>query len=138
MASAPPGLRAGVESSDVLFAVDSIPAIFAITDDPFLVFTSNIFAILGLRSLFFVLAGIMDKFRYLKVSLVFLLAYIGVKMMLSHHYPIPTPVSLAVIGGILLVGVLASILAAQRDPARLVSRLEKQMQETTRDKEADG
>ncbi len=82
-----------VESSDVLFAVDSIPAIFAVTTDPFIVFTSNVFAILGLRSLYFVLAGIMDKFRYLKMSLVFLLAYIGVKMLLSHHYPIPTFVS---------------------------------------------
>jgi len=108
-----------VESSDVLFAVDSIPAIFAVTTDPFIVFTSNVFAILGLRSLYFVLAGIMDKFRYLKMSLVFLLAYIGVKMLLSHHYPIPTFVSLCVICGILAVGILASIYAGQRDTARL-------------------
>jgi tellurite resistance protein TerC len=100
-----------VESSDVTFAIDSIPAIFAITRDPFLIFTSNVFAILGLRSLYFVLAGLMEKFRYLKISLVFLLAYIGVKMMLVHHYPIPNLVSLAVIGGILAVGVLASVLS---------------------------
>lgn len=100
-----------VEASDVTFAVDSIPAIFAVTRDPFIVFTSNIFAILGLRSLFFVLAGMMEKFRYLKTSLVFLLAYIGVKMMLQHHYPIPNVISLAVISGILFVGVLASMLA---------------------------
>lgn len=98
-----------VESTDVLFAVDSIPAIFAITDDPFIVFTSNVFAILGLRSLYFALAGMIDKFRYLKPSLVFVLAFVGVKMIISHHYPIPTLVSLSVILGILLVGVLASI-----------------------------
>jgi tellurite resistance protein TerC len=117
-----------VESSDVLFAVDSIPAIFAITDDPFIVFTSNIFAVLGLRSLFFALAGIMDRFRYLKMSLVFLLAYIGVKMLLSHHHRIPTTVSLAVIGGILVVGILASALAADRDTAKLASPLAQEPQ----------
>lgn len=107
-----------VESTDVLFAVDSIPAIFAVTRDPFLVFTSNVFAILGLRSLFFALAGLMAQFRYLRFSLVFLLAFIGVKMLVSHHYPIPTQVSLAVIFGILLIGVLAS-LAATRSEGRL-------------------
>lgn len=103
-----------VEASDVTFAVDSIPAIFAVTRDPFIVFTSNIFAILGLRSLFFVLAGMMARFRYLRISLVFLLAYIGVKMMLQHHYPIPNIISLAVIGGILAVGVLASVISTEK------------------------
>jgi tellurite resistance protein TerC len=97
-----------VESADVMFAVDSIPAIFAITRDPFIVLTSNIFALLGLRSLYFVLAAVMEKFRYVKMSLVFLLAYIGVKMLLIHHYPIPSHVSLIIIGGILSVGILAS------------------------------
>ncbi|MDH4049334.1 MAG: TerC/Alx family metal homeostasis membrane protein [Gammaproteobacteria bacterium] len=111
-----------VETSDVTFAIDSIPAIFAITRDPFIVFTSNVFAILGLRSLYFVLAGLMEKFRYLKMSLVFLLAYIGVKMLLVHHYPIPNLVSLAVIGGILSVGILASMLAG-RDTIALMSPL---------------
>jgi tellurite resistance protein TerC len=111
-----------VEASDVMFAIDSIPAIFAITRDPFIVFTSNVFAILGLRSLYFVLAGLMEKFRYLKISLVFLLAFIGVKMILVHHFPIPNEVSLAVIGGILAVGTLASISVA-RDSAALVSPL---------------
>ncbi len=110
-----------VESSDVLFAVDSIPAIFAITHDPFLVYTSNIFAILGLRSLYFALAAVLDKFHYLRVSLVFLLAFIGVKMILSHHIPIPTDVSLGIIGGILGVGLLASILGQGRDTSALVS-----------------
>jgi tellurite resistance protein TerC len=112
-----------IETSDVLFAVDSIPAIFAITTDPFLVFTSNVFAILGLRSLYFAIAGMVERFRYLKMSLVFLLAFIGVKMMLSHHHPIPTVVSLVVILGILAVGVLASIFASHRDTARLESPL---------------
>lgn len=110
-----------VETSDAIFAIDSIPAIFAVTRDPFLVFTSNIFAILGLRALYFAVAGMMHKFRYLKMSLVFILAYVGVKMMLSHHYPIPNLVSLAIIGGLLSVGVLASIFASHQDTARLVS-----------------
>ena len=113
-----------VESSDVLFAVDSIPAIFAVTTDPFIVFTSNIFAILGLRSLYFALAAIIEKFRYLKMSLVYILAYIGVKMILSHHYTIPTIISLAIIVGILMVGVIASIYAGKRDTAKLKSPLE--------------
>ncbi len=111
-----------VETSDVLFAIDSIPAIFAVTREPFLIFTSNVFAILGLRSLYFALAGLMDKFRYLKSSLVFVLAYVGVKMMLTHHHPIPNLISLAVIGGILSVGILASIVAG-RQPGSLVSPL---------------
>jgi tellurite resistance protein TerC len=98
-----------VESADVLFAVDSIPAIFAITLDPFIVYTSNIFAILGLRSLYFTLAAAIDKFRHLKSSLVFMLAFIGIKMILAHHYPIPAWVSLTVIGSILAVGIATSI-----------------------------
>ncbi len=112
-----------IETTDVMFAVDSIPAVFAVTRDPFLVFTSNVFAILGLRSLYFVLAGFMDKFRYLKTSLVFVLGYVGVKMLLSHHYPIPNIVSLAIIAGFLCIGVLASVIGANRDPAKLASPL---------------
>ncbi len=111
-----------VESTDVLFAVDSIPAIFAITTDPFLVFTSNVFAILGLRSLYFALASLMEQLRYLKISLVFVLAFVGVKMLISHHYPISTGVSLAVIGGILAVAVLASVLGMRREDAAAVSK----------------
>jgi tellurite resistance protein TerC len=98
-----------VEASDVLFAIDSIPAIFAITNDPFIVFTSNIFAILGLRSLYFVLAAAIDRFHYMRLSLVFLLAFVGVKMCLAHIYPIDPLVSLLIILGILTVGILASI-----------------------------
>jgi len=103
-----------VETSDVIFAVDSIPAVFAVTRDPFLVFTSNVFAILGLRSLYFALAGFLDKFRYLKLALVFILAFVGIKMIVNHHLPsereIPTPISLLVIVGILAAGVTASVL----------------------------
>jgi tellurite resistance protein TerC len=98
-----------VESTDLLFAVDSIPAVFAVTQDPFLVFTSNIFAILGLRSLYFTLAGLMEKFRHVKIALVFILAFVGVKMLLSHHYKLPDLLSLGVIAGALTLGVLASL-----------------------------
>jgi tellurite resistance protein TerC len=101
-----------VETTDVMFAVDSIPAIFAVTDDAFIVYTSNVFAILGLRSLYFALAPMLDRFRYLKVSLVFVLAYIGVKMLLAHSHAIPASVSLAIVAGILGVGLLASLWVA--------------------------
>ena len=121
-----------VESSDLLFAIDSIPAIFAVTTDPFLVFTSNIFAILGLRSLYFALAGLLHRFRYLKMSLVFLLAFVGVKMLVAHHYPIGVPVSLAMIMGILSVGVVASVLAGHRDTAALVSPIVDELEDLSR------
>lgn len=98
-----------VETTDIMFAFDSIPAIFAITTDPFLIFTSNIFAILGLRSLYFVLASVLDKFKYLQHALVFILAYVGVKMLLVHHVPIPEWLSLSVIVVSLTGGVLFSI-----------------------------
>ncbi|MEX0703837.1 MAG: TerC family protein [Planctomycetales bacterium] len=103
-----------IESSDAMFAVDSIPAIFAVTRDPFLVFTSNVFAILGLRSLYFALAGLLDVFRHLKYSLVALLVFVGLKMLLAHRYPISTLASLAVIGGILALGILVSLVEARR------------------------
>lgn len=98
-----------VETTDVLFALDSIPAIFAITTDPFLVFSSNIFAILGLRSLYFVLAAMLDRFKYLQYSLVFILAYVGVKMILIHYIHFPEWLSLAVIFGGLISGILYSL-----------------------------
>lgn len=100
-----------IETSDVLFAIDSIPAIFSITTDPFLIFTSNIFAILGLRSLYFVLATAINRFYYLRYSLVLLLAFVGVKMLLAHHYPIDTVLSLYIILGILTAGIIASLVA---------------------------
>jgi tellurite resistance protein TerC len=98
-----------VESTDLLFAVDSIPAIFAVTTEPFLVFTSNIFAILGLRSLYFALAGLMDRFRHVKVALVFILAFVGVKMLVGHWVHVPDLLSLAVVAGALTLGVVASL-----------------------------
>jgi tellurite resistance protein TerC len=98
-----------IEGTDVIFAVDSIPAAFAITSDPFLVFTSNIFAILGLRSLYFALAAVIDRFKYLKLALVFVLAFIGVKMLISHWVKIPPEISLAVVVGMLATGVGASL-----------------------------
>jgi tellurite resistance protein TerC len=104
-----------VESSDVIFAVDSIPAIFGITQDPFIIFTSNIFAILGLRSLYFVLAQLLHRFRYLQYSLVVILAYVGIKMILSHHVEIREWISLSVIGGALTVGVVGSLIGSRGD-----------------------
>jgi tellurite resistance protein TerC len=107
-----------VEATDVVFAVDSIPAIFAITKDPFIVFTSNIFAILGLRSLYFLLAGVIDKFRYLKLGLSFVLVFVGGKMLMVDFYKVPVGLSLGVIAGILGLAVIASLIANRRDLAR--------------------
>ena len=121
-----------VESTDVLFAVDSIPAIFAVTQDPFLVFTSNVFAILGLRNLYFAIAPLLNLFKYLKQSLVFILAFVGVKMMLAHSQPIPTSTSLSVIIGILGVGVLASAIAAARETGPHVSPLVSDLETLSR------
>jgi tellurite resistance protein TerC len=107
-----------VETTDVIFAVDSIPAIFAITLDPFIVYTSNVFAILGLRALFFLLAGVMEMFRYLRVGLAFVLCFVGAKMLIVEFYKIPIGISLGVVGGILLISILASVLKQhQQDEA---------------------
>ncbi len=103
-----------VETTDLIFAVDSIPAIFAITRDPFIVYTSNIFAILGLRSLYFALAGIMNKFHYLKLGLAVVLTFVGVKMLVSGIYKIPITLSLGIIVGTLVVAVIASLMRAKR------------------------
>jgi tellurite resistance protein TerC len=112
-----------VETTDLVFAVDSIPAIFGVTTKKFIVFTSNVFAILGLRSLYFVLAGMIDYFRYLKNGLSIVLVFIGVKMLIDpHDHPprwfqvgIPTSVSLLVVGVIILTSILLSVTAAQRE-----------------------
>ena len=105
-----------VETTDVLFAVDSIPAIFAVTLDPFIVYTSNVCAILGLRALYFVLAGAIRKFRYLRPGLAVVLTFVGVKMLVVRFYKIPVLVSLAVICLILLVAVLASLRGEHSSP----------------------
>ena len=98
------------------FAVDSIPAIFAVTLDPFIVYTSNVFAILGLRALYFVLAGAIRKFRYLRPGLAVVLMFVGVKMLVAHRYPVPILVSLGVICGILAVAILASLRGEHSSP----------------------
>ena len=116
-----------VETTDLLFAVDSIPAVFAVTRKPFIVFTSNVFAILGLRSLYFLLAGAIGYFRYLKYGLPLVLVFMGVEMLLDPHerqpplwfqFDVPTPVSLLVVAGILLVSIVLSVTAAKREARR--------------------
>ena len=98
-----------VETTDLLFAVDSIPAILAITRDAFIVYTSNVFAIMGLRSMYFALAGMMEMFRYLHYGLSLVLVFVGAKMLLSHYFEIPTPVALAAVAGVLAISVIASV-----------------------------
>jgi tellurite resistance protein TerC len=99
-----------VETTDLLFALDSIPAIFAITTDPFIVYTSNIFAILGLRSLYFALAGLMNLFHYLKIGLSVILTFVGVKMLLAEVYPISITLALGIVAGVLAFSILASVI----------------------------
>ncbi len=106
-----------VETTDLLFALDSIPAIFAITTDPFIVYTSNIFAILGLRSLYFALAGMMNLFHYLKIGLAVVLTFVGVKMLLAEVYPIPIVLTLCIVGGVILLSVFASLVWPQKKDA---------------------
>jgi TerC family integral membrane protein len=108
-----------VETTDVVFAVDSIPAIFAVTTDPFLVYTSNVCAILGLRSLYFLLAGIVDKFRFLQLGLSIVLVFVGAKMLLADVYKIPVGVSLGVVAGILIVAIVGSLLLPKAAELRL-------------------
>jgi len=111
-----------VETTDLIFAVDSIPAIFGITDKGFIIFTSNVFAILGLRSLYFVLAGAIGYFQYLKIGLSVVLVFIGVKMLLDPHHSepkwfqreIPTTLSLEIVAGIIVLSILASLVATSR------------------------
>jgi tellurite resistance protein TerC len=106
-----------IEVTDVLFAVDSIPAIFGITRDPFIVYTSNVCAILGLRSLYFLLAGVVHKFVYLKPALAIILSFIGAKMLLADVYHIPTAASLGVVGLVLLAAIGLSLLVNRQRPA---------------------
>jgi tellurite resistance protein TerC len=113
-----------VETTDLIFAVDSIPAIFAVTQDPFIVYSSNVFAILGLRALYFLLAEVIDRFHYLKLGLSVVLVFVGLKMLAADVYKVPVGVSLAVIAGVLGVAVAASWFwprtATARDPGRVV------------------
>jgi len=117
------------EITDLIFAFDSIPAIFAVTTDPYIVYTSNIFAILGLRAMYFALAGIMHKFHYLKIGLSMILIFIGAKMLLTHLYKIPTGFSLGVVAIILLASVIFSLLRAKDD-----EKVKDDPDDTTKDK----
>jgi tellurite resistance protein TerC len=103
-----------VETTDLVFAVDSIPAIFAVTRDPFIVYTSNAFAILGLRALYFLLAGVADRFVYLKTGLAVILAFVGTKMLVAEFYHVPVWISLTVIGVVLAVSLIASLRSGRR------------------------
>ncbi len=103
-----------IDIMDLVFAVDSIPAVFAITRDPFIVYTSNICAIIGLRSLYFLLAGMMERFIYLKTGIAIVLGFIGIKMILADYFPVPTAASLLVILSVLAVTILVSVLVTHR------------------------
>jgi tellurite resistance protein TerC len=105
-----------VEATDIVFAIDSIPAIFAVTPDPFIVYTSNIFAILGLRALFFLLAGVLSRFHYLRIGLGLVLAFVGMKMLLSDLYEIPIGLSLSIVVALIGGAIVASLLRPRREP----------------------
>ncbi len=113
-----------IETTDLVFAVDSIPAIFAVTTDPFLVYTSNIFAILGLRSLYFLLAGVMQTFIYLKLGLAAILVFVGTKMAVMDLYKIPSFVSLLVVAALLAIAIGASLWRSRREERSAVGRWE--------------
>ena len=106
-----------VETTDLIFAVDSIPAVFAVTRDPFVVYTSNVFAILGLRSLYFLLAGVIEKFHFLKLGLAVVLAFVGTKMLIVDLYRVPIGLSLGVIAGVLAISVVASLMFPKKAEA---------------------
>lgn len=103
-----------IETMDLVFAVDSIPAVFAVTHDPFIVYTSNVSAVLGLRSLYFLLAGVIDRFHYLRYGLAVVLAFVGAKMLAARWYAVPTAVSLLVIAVVLAGSVLVSLAVSRR------------------------
>lgn len=106
-----------VEATDVAFAVDSVPAVLAVTLDPFIVYTSNVFAILGLRSLYFVLAGGMGRFRFLNIGLALVLVFVGIKMLIAHWYKIPVAASLLVVAALIAGAIVASVLRPLPGPA---------------------
>ncbi|HJW38503.1 MAG TPA: TerC family protein [Candidatus Udaeobacter sp.] len=106
-----------VDVMDLIFAVDSIPAVFAITQDPFIVYTSNICAIVGLRSLYFLVARMMDRFIYLRIGLAFVLGFVGLKMIVAKYFPVPTPISLGIIVSILAVTIGISMLKTRNRAA---------------------
>jgi len=103
-----------IETTDVLFAVDSIPAVLAVTLNAFIVYTSNVFAILGLRSMYFAVSGMMKVFRFLHIGLALVLILIGLKMVTADRFPVPTLVTLGVVAGVLAVSVLASVIRPEK------------------------
>jgi tellurite resistance protein TerC len=105
-----------VETTDLVFAVDSIPAIFAVTQDPFIVYSSNVLAVLGLRALYFVLADVINRFHYLKIGLSVVLSFVGLKMLFSYQFHIPIGISLGVVAGVLLTSVAASLIFPKATP----------------------
>ncbi len=105
-----------IETTDIVFAVDSIPAILAISRDPFIVYTSNVFAIMGLRSLYFALAGVLGMFEYLKYGLAAILSFVGIKMVIHEFYKFPIAVSLGIIAGLLTISIITSILQSRKAP----------------------
>jgi tellurite resistance protein TerC len=107
-----------VETTDLVFAVDSIPAVFGVTRDPFVVYTSNVFAILGLRSLYFLLADVIGRFHFLKLGLAFVLGFVGIKMLIVELYRVPIGASLGVIAGVLAISVVASLLFPKKAEAQ--------------------
>ena len=111
-----------IETMDVMFAVDSVPAVFGITLDPFIVYTSNIFAILGLRALFFAIAGLFYAFRYLVYGLCIVLAFVGIKMLLVDVYHMPTLISLGIVFALILGSILASIIFPKKKPEELIPK----------------
>jgi tellurite resistance protein TerC len=114
----------GLETTDLIFAVDSVPAVLAISDDPFIIWSSNVFAILGLRALFFLVDGILPYFRYLNFGLSVILVFIGIKMITSGAYHMPTTISLGTVGLILTITILASYIAKRREDATLARKPE--------------
>jgi tellurite resistance protein TerC len=114
----------GLETTDLIFAVDSVPAVLAISDDPFIIWSSNVFAILGLRALFFLVDGILPYFRYLNFGLSVILVFIGIKMITSEAYHMPTTISLGAVGLILTITILASYIAKRREDATLARKSE--------------
>lgn len=122
-----------IETTDIVFAVDSIPAILAISTDPFIVYTSNVFAILGLRALYFALAGIIHLFHYLHYGLAVVLVFIGVKMTISHFYKVPTAISLSVVLGVLTLSVIASMLFPQKKEEDKLEKLVEKVTDVKKD-----
>lgn len=116
-------------TGNFLFALSTVPAIYAFTSDEFIIILSNLFAILGMRSLYFVLAAIMERFRYFQMSLVFILAYTGISVLLQENYPIPVMVSLALVVGLMFLGIIACVSSSARDTAALISPIIDEFEE---------